>query len=137
VSEWNGSRAWVDAKGQWLFSAPLLATPTGSGQRRYAVDLVGLSWAPEPLASLSGSGLAGGREPCWGATSLELELPSRLVAVPLPGAWQESTSAEVTTARWTGRSWLLPPVTAGALRRARRAGVTAVVSCPGTDLDPP
>jgi hypothetical protein len=121
----------IDAKGQWRLLDRVVESPTDSGQRRWLLDLHNLAWAPDPLMTVSTPGTA---EPCWGSTSLELELARPLVLVPLPGAWQEAPQADGVRASWRGVSPHLPPVMAGAINRASHPGLTAAVSSAMSDV---
>jgi hypothetical protein len=119
--------------GTWFVMMPQIRPLVDSGQRRWMIDLAGLSWAPEPVSTVTGKGAFGGREPCLGETRLELSLPGHLVPVPLPGAWQERRTAGSVHASWHGLVPFLPPVVAGALQRSTEADVTVVCQSAGTD----
>jgi hypothetical protein len=117
---------------------PLFLPPVQSGQRRWLVDLEGLSWAPEPLWGLDEKARYGGMSSCWGSTTLDLRLPSRLVPVPIPGEWKTESRDGTTEAHWRGRSLFLPPVVGGHFYIVEKAGepsVTVVLATRGTDSD--
>jgi hypothetical protein len=97
------------------------------------IELIGLSWAPEPLSMITGDGPHGGRVPCLGETWLELTLPRHLVPVPLPGGWQERRTGSSLQASWHGTVPFLPLVAAGALHRTAEGDVTVVCQSAGTD----
>jgi hypothetical protein len=118
--------------GTWILN-PQIQTPEVSGQRRWMIDLTGLSWAPEPISTVTGEGAFGGREPCLGETRVELRLPGHLVPVPLPGGWRERRTAGLVHASWHGLVPFLPPVVAGALQRTTEGDVTVVCQSAGTD----